>query len=151
MIRVVPRPLRRAASVVTKKRFYSSSALSLQFLDAHHLFDSNSAVKIESLYGRHSKVAAFRPNRAPSLFPLVASVVRTLNWGIVRTLRFSEVVDVYGFSHSLESFGMLIGVFASAGRYSQVRCLIKCLVDYDKNVGFSLLELPTILPELSSW
>nr|CAD1843887.1 unnamed protein product [Ananas comosus var. bracteatus] len=119
-------------------------------LDAHHLFDSNSAVKIESLYGRHSKVAAFRPNFAPSLFPLVASVVRTLNWGIVRTLRFSEVVDVYGFSHSLESFGMLIGVFASAGRYSQVRYLIKCLVDYNKNVGFSLLELPTILPELSS-
>ncbi|ONK72367.1 uncharacterized protein A4U43_C04F18680 [Asparagus officinalis] len=71
---------------------------------------------------------------SPTLFPYVAVSVKTLNGDIFREMKFANAVEIYGLSHALESFSMLVGIFSQAKMHAEVRHLLLDAMVFDKGL-----------------
>ncbi|KAJ3679941.1 hypothetical protein LUZ60_016219 [Juncus effusus] len=90
-------------------------------------------------------------HKSSSLSLHVSHTIKTFNWDLVKDISFANSVKLYGFSHSIESFAILIGIFSSSKMNLPARCLMKCLIDYnlETHSQFTFFNLPSLLVNLS--
>ncbi|KAG9449773.1 hypothetical protein H6P81_009738 [Aristolochia fimbriata] len=84
-------------------------------------------------------------SREPSLFPLVVRVLKSVDWEAVRKINFSEAVQRYGLSHSLEAFSVIIDILSFAGRPGKVHFLVRQIVSFCWSNNYDTFALFAVL------
>ncbi|KAG9441362.1 hypothetical protein H6P81_017216 [Aristolochia fimbriata] len=79
--------------------------------------------------------------RKPSLSSSVVRTLHSLDWEIVRNIGFSNAVEMFGLSPSLEAYVIFVDIFSSAGLRGKVHCLIREIVSYHKSTSSDILPL----------
>ncbi|ONK55120.1 uncharacterized protein A4U43_UnF7370 [Asparagus officinalis] len=115
-------------NLIRRVHKYSSAALSTIRDDP--LVDSVERTSKTSQVNQFS----FCTVRSPTLFPYIAVFVKTLNHDIFCEMKFANVVDIYGISHALESFSMLVGIFSLVKMRREVRHLLLDVMVFDKGL-----------------
>ncbi|XP_020243451.1 pentatricopeptide repeat-containing protein At5g39710-like [Asparagus officinalis] len=72
--------------------------------------------------------------RSPTIFPYVAVSVKTLNRDIFREVKFTNAMEIYGLSHALESFSMLVRIFSLVKMRGEVRHLLLDVMVFDNGL-----------------
>ncbi|KDP35484.1 hypothetical protein JCGZ_10931 [Jatropha curcas] len=131
------------------------SAVSACMLE-DHVFDS-SAVDKGKIVGEalrccnpkeHGKSKIGRNTRKSGLFPIVATIFKTLNWELATDKRFFRIVSDHGLSHSINAFRVIVHAFASAGLQMEVHFLIREIISYYKKVNLDVPDLFSTLLDL---
>jgi hypothetical protein len=76
---------------------------------------------------------------------LVAKVFKSLNWGVAREIKFKGWVQTHGFSHSINSFTIIIHTYAFASMPLEVFILLREIVEFYKEDARDARELFAIL------
>jgi len=76
---------------------------------------------------------------------LVAKVFKSLNWGVAREIKFKGWVQTHGFSHSINSFTIIIHTYAFASMPLEVFILLREILEFYKENARDTRELFSIL------
>lgn len=122
----------------------ASSSSSVQLLDDFDAVSSSDSVEF------------FVPNnrlhncKGLELVSVVVRVLKSLNWRVARNERFREAVDKFGIDCSINSFKMIVHIFAFARMHDEVHALLRDVINYHQEVKFDLFELLPIFLDLAS-
>ncbi|KAK2371338.1 pentatricopeptide repeat-containing protein, mitochondrial [Trifolium repens] len=85
------------------------------------------------------------PKTTTKLSHVVVSVFKSLNWRNARKIKFKGWVQTHGFSHSINSFRIMIHTFALADMHLEVFALLRDIVGYYKDENRDAFELFAVL------
>ncbi|XP_063945782.1 pentatricopeptide repeat-containing protein At1g62914, mitochondrial isoform X2 [Daucus carota subsp. sativus] len=77
------------------------------------------------------------------LFVMVSRVIKTLSWHAARRVIFEKAVEKYGFTKSIDSFRIIVHVYAVAHMESEVSALLRDILEYYQSSNRDLFSLYT--------
>lgn len=126
-------------------RFYCTTPSAL-LLDDHHLVDESrqrgTYTAVDEILLPRTRVLS--PERG-RLFPVVCTVLKTLNWTVAWKTGFCKAVEIYGLDHSIIAFRIKLHIFTEAQMGEEVYALLRDIVCYFREVNLDMYELFPVL------